>query len=215
MSIKQKYIEKGYSSLTDIEFMQLILELTGCKNSDLKARQLIEKYGSTYNIMSKGDGILEISKIKNDKFFIMINLIKDFTKQNLFEKIKKSNNITSNTKDVINYLKSELIFRENEIFGMLLLNNRYEVIKFEKLSYGTIDRSCIFMRKILSIIVECNAKNVIIAHNHPSGSLVPSENDRRLTLKIKKALDMFEINLADHIIVSKLGYYSFAEGGII
>lgn len=89
MSIKQKYIEKGYSSLTDIEFMQLILELTGCKNSDLKARQLIEKYGNTYNIMSKGDGILEISKIKNDNFFIMINLIKDFTKQNLFEKIKR------------------------------------------------------------------------------------------------------------------------------
>ena len=91
----------------------------------------------------------------------------------------------------------------------------YEILSFENISKGTIDRSIIFMRKILIKIAKVNAKYIILAHNHPSRALEPSTNDISLTIKIRDAVSIFEIALVDHIIVSKKGYYSFAEGGIL
>ena len=66
-----------------------------------------------------------------------------------------------------------------------------------------------------AVALKCYASNIIIAHNHPSGNLFPSESDKIITSKIKKASHLLDIKLIDHLIITKNGYYSFSEFGLL
>ena len=90
-----------------------------------------------------------------------------------------------------------------------------ELVKEEELFYGTIDKSTVYIRELIKKILEYNAKGVILVHNHPAGSLKPSESDIILTKKVKEVFENMEIRLVDHLIISEKGYFSFLEGGIL
>ena len=105
--------------------------------------------------------------------------------------------------------------RDIEIFKVLFLNTQNELLKEEELFFGTIDRSTVYIRELVKKILDYNAKSVILVHNHPAGSLKPSQSDILLTKKIKEVFEGIEIRLLDHIIISEKGYFSFLEGGIL
>lgn len=100
-----------------------------------------------------------------------------------------------------------------ESFFILLLNRANVTTGYAKISQGGIAGTVVDIRIICKYAVEALASGVIIAHNHPSGLLKPSPPDLELTTRCKKALDIFQINLLDHIILSETGYYSFADEG--
>ena len=79
------------------------------------------------------------------------------------------------------------------------------------LSKGGVTGTVVDAKLVFSVALKCNASNLIIAHNHPSGNLKPSEADKSLTLKLKKAANLLDITLLDHLILSKEGYYSFQD----
>ena len=122
--------------------------------------------------------------------------------------------MSSNIK-LLNYLKFSLLNRDVEVFKVLFLNTQNELLKEEELFYGTIDKSTVYIRELVKKILEYNAKAVILVHNHPSGSLRPSESDILLTRKVKEVFESLEIRLLDHLIISEKGYFSFLEGGIL
>ena len=122
--------------------------------------------------------------------------------------------MSSNIK-LLNYLKFSLLNRDVEVFKVLFLNTQNELLKEEELFYGTIDKSTVYIRELVKKILEYNAKAVILVHNHPSGSLRPSESDILLTKKVKEVFESLEIRLLDHLIISEKGYFSFLEGGIL
>ena len=122
--------------------------------------------------------------------------------------------MSSNIK-LLNYLKFSLLNRNVEVFKVLFLNTQNELLKEEELFYGTIDKSTVYIRELVKKILEYNAKAVILVHNHPSGSLRPSESDILLTRKVKEVFESLEIRLLDHLIISEKGYFSFLEGGIL
>ena len=97
----------------------------------------------------------------------------------------------------------------------MYLNTQNELIGEEELSQGTLDRSTVYIRELTKKVLGYNAKSVIFVHNHPSGSLQPSQSDIILTKKIKEVFENIEIRLLDHIIISERGYFSFLEGGIL
>ncbi|WP_231724656.1 JAB domain-containing protein [Leptotrichia sp. oral taxon 847] len=105
--------------------------------------------------------------------------------------------------------------RDVEVFKVLFLNSQNELLKEEELFFGTLDRSTIYIRELIKKILNYNAKSIIIVHNHPAGSLKPSNADIFLTKKIKELFDKIEIQLLDHLIISERGYFSFLEGGIL
>ena len=80
---------------------------------------------------------------------------------------------------------------------------------------GTIDGASVYPREIVREALLLNAKSIIVAHNHPSGILEPSNADKRITRRIIEACNVLDINLLDHILVSKLGAMSFAERGML
>lgn len=110
---------------------------------------------------------------------------------------------------VVDYLKSRIALEEKEVFSVLFLDNQNRLIKTEELFSGTFNSVVIYPREIIKQALLNNADSIIIAHNHPSGDLNASNADRKITAKIKKACDLMDIRLLDHIIVSKKGYYSF------
>jgi len=98
---------------------------------------------------------------------------------------------------------------------MLTLNTQHNVVGCFEVSRGTVDESMIYPREIATRALLTNAKAVIIAHNHPSGSLNPSRADIDVTQKIKDVLTLLGINLLDHIIVAHDRTYSMAEKGLL
>ena len=100
-----------------------------------------------------------------------------------------------------------------EEFKILLLNRANEVLGIYPLSKGGITGTVVDQRLIFAVALKCNATGIIMCHNHPSGKLLPSEADITLTKSIAKCSDLLEINLLDHLIITKNGFYSFSNEG--
>ncbi|QWF69663.1 DNA repair protein RadC [Methylomonas paludis] len=104
---------------------------------------------------------------------------------------------------------------EHEVFVCLFLDNQHRIINAEQLFRGTIDSASVYPREVLKRALQLNAAALIFAHNHPSGILSPSNADKYITEKLVKALALVDIRVLDHFIVSKRGYFSFAEHGLL
>jgi DNA repair protein RadC len=100
-----------------------------------------------------------------------------------------------------------------EEFKVLLLNRSNEVLGIYPLSKGGITGTVVDQRLIFAVALKCNATGIIMSHNHPSGKLLPSEADITLTKSINKCAELLEINLLDHLIITKNGFYSFSNEG--
>ena len=113
------------------------------------------------------------------------------------------------------YVQLQIGGSEVEIFCVMFLDTQNQLIEFKKMFTGTIDSASVYPREIVREALMLNAKSVIVAHNHPSGILEPSNADKRITRRIIEACNTLDINLLDHILVSKLGAMSFAERGLL
>lgn len=102
-----------------------------------------------------------------------------------------------------------------ESFFLLLLNRANKTIGYAKISQGGITGTVVDVKLVAKYAVDSLASGVILAHNHPSGNLLPSDADKSITLKIKGALSLLEVNVLDHIILTADGYYSFIDEGIL
>ena len=98
-----------------------------------------------------------------------------------------------------------------EEFKVLLLNRANIVLGIYNMSKGGVSGTIVDIKLLLTAALKANASGIIVAHNHPSGNLKPSENDNRLTKKIKEAAKLCDINLLDHLIVTKDRFYSYSD----
>ncbi len=113
---------------------------------------------------------------------------------------------------ILHHWKKETLDLQEEVKA-ILLNRANQVIGVFELSKGGITGTVIDIKLLMSVALKCVASSIVIIHNHPSGNLNPSKEDIRITKKIKEAGDYLDINLLDHLIISKEGYYSFADEG--
>jgi DNA repair protein RadC len=103
-----------------------------------------------------------------------------------------------------------------ESFKVLLLNNSNKVKGVYQLSSGAITGTLVDIRILFAVILKSLSVGIILAHNHPSGKLIASEADKRLTEKIKKAAELFDVKVLDHLIITPDGsFYSFSDHGLL
>lgn len=121
----------------------------------------------------------------------------------------------NNSKGIALYLQTMLKDYTYEVFGVVFLNRAHKINHFEIISKGGITGTVADPRIILKKALEEDAVNIILCHNHPSGSLKPSKADEELTARIREAARYFDIQVLDHIIVSEEGYFSFADKGLL
>jgi len=98
---------------------------------------------------------------------------------------------------------------------VILLNRANIVIGIYEMSKGGITGSVVDNRIILAVALKCNATGIVMVHNHPSGNIVPSEQDKVITKKLKNACSILDLTLLDHLIITKERYYSFSDSGIL
>lgn len=124
----------------------------------------------------------------------------------------------NNSKDSYELLKSCWSLNTIELqeeFKVLLLNKNHQVLGIYPLSKGGVSGTIVDAKLVFSVAIKCNASSIVIAHNHPSGNLRPSEADLRLTKKLKEAGSYLDVLLLDHIIITKDNYHSFADNSQI
>jgi DNA repair protein RadC len=120
------------------------------------------------------------------------------------------------SKDAADYIR-QFYSGDIDIFEssfILLVNNQLDTIGFAKISQGGITGTVIDPRIVAHYAVKSLACGVFVAHNHPSGILMPSENDKKLTIKIHAGLQLLDIDLHDHVILTQSGHYSFRDEGV-
>jgi len=98
---------------------------------------------------------------------------------------------------------------------IILLNRANFVLGIYNLSKGGISGTVVDIRVILGVALKCNASGIILAHNHPSGNMKPSEADKQITRRLKDACNLLEITLLDHFIISRDNFFSFTQDGIM
>ncbi len=103
----------------------------------------------------------------------------------------------------------------HEEFWIIYLNNSNKVIQKNQLSKGGITGTLVDVRLVLKNALEVGAVSLILAHNHPSGTLKPSESDKNLTYKLKAAAQSLDIKVLDHLIVTEKAYFSFADENVL
>ena len=118
-------------------------------------------------------------------------------------------------KSLLDFLKFKVGFKEREEFVVIFLNNYNVMTGYEVLFTGTIDKSAVYPREIAERVFKYKAKGVIFAHNHPSGNLRPSKQDIQITEHMQEFLEMIDVKLLEHIIITKDGHFSFLLEGII
>lgn len=126
-----------------------------------------------------------------------------------------SKTIVRTSGEIARYLKTVLKDYSYEVFAVVFLNRSNKIINFQIISTGGLTGTVADPRVILKKAIEAEACSIVLSHNHPSGSLKPSRADEELTLKIKNAASFLDIRVADHIIVSDEGYFSFADEGLL
>lgn len=119
--------------------------------------------------------------------------------------------IFTSSKEVGTYLADKLIGRKQEEFWALYLDNGNHIIAEKKLFQGTLDRSVAHPREIFRWAVIYGCSGIFVVHNHPSGKLLPSNSDFKLTQELKKAAELMKIDFLDHFIVGKGHYLSMKE----
>ena len=117
--------------------------------------------------------------------------------------------------ELLNYLRSDIGFKNLEEFKVIYLSSSNRLLGEETLFRGTIDRSVVYPRLIVERALKYPTKGIIFAHNHPSGDLKPSRKDIELTHELKDLLDVLDIKLLDHIILGEGDHFSFYENGLI
>ena len=132
----------------------------------------------------------------------------------LEQRLQNDNPSFNNPATVKDFLQLKLAEKESEVFAVLFLSTKNQLLSYQEMFHGTLNGAAVHPREVVKEALKQNAGAIIIAHNHPSGDPEPSQHDKELTLALKKAFDLFEIVLLDHIIVGK-STFSFAENHMI
>lgn len=209
--VKQKFKETGISGWHDYEILELALTYA-IPHRDTKplAKKLIEQFKTLDTIFNADINDLIAMKGISEHTALFLRLIRDIALK-MLEKKMYTINVVAAPEDGYNYLKLLLEHKPDEEFVALFLNNKNCVIAHETIQRGTVDETIVYPRKIAERALYHHATGVIIAHNHPAGSLIPSENDMKVTKSIKYALRTVDVALHDHILIGKNGYYSWKD----
>lgn len=211
MMPREKLLAYGAPALTDAELLAIFLR-TGTKDVPVLAlaESVLIAFGSLRRLlMADIDDFCRIYGLGKTKY-IQLQASKEMTKRYLAQQMEFSEMIQAPYMAIM-YFQTELEEEEREVFMVLFLDNQNRLIYKEKMFFGTINQTAVHPREIIKRALKYNAAAIIVAHNHPSGSCLPSESDRILTEKIEMACDLVDIRFVDHIIVGKGDYFSFEE----
>jgi len=212
--LRDRFLKKGIDGLSDTEVLELLLSF-GTPRSDCKesARAALKHFGSISAVLDASS--TELLRIKGigDKNSFAVQFIQAVSRRYLRQRLQGKKYLHSSDQ-VKDYLLHTLRGLKKEIFIAIFLDSSHAIIDSEVLAEGTIGNTVVYPRELLLRCLDRNAAALIVAHNHPSGALTPSIQDKNLTRTIFVAASLMDIHLLDHMIIGE-GSFSFADNGLM
>lgn len=213
--IKEKYSRSGIGGWLDYEVVELLLSYAiPRKDTKPAAKELLAKFGSIAGILDARPEELRSVKGISHHTALLLRLVKDTAKLYIENDVAEKELISS-PGAVVNYLKALIKGCPDEEFHALFLNTANRLIAAEKVHSGTVNKSAVFPRKIAELALRHRASGVIVAHNHPAGTLKPSGDDMAATAAVSAALNAIDVMLLDHIIIGGNGHFSWKEHALL
>ncbi len=213
---REKLLNKGKSTLSDAE---LIAILIGSGSRSESAVELSKRILSSVDNNLNELGRLSIKQLMQFKGIgeakaVTIAGALEIGRRRRGEASAKIEKIAS-SKDAFEILQPIMGELEHEEFWILYLNNSNKVLQKSQLSKGGITGTLVDVRILMKQTLELGAVGLILAHNHPSGTLKPSNADKDITQKIKRASESLDIKVLDHLIITQKDYFSFADNQLL
>ena len=212
---REKLLRHGVQNISDAELLAIFI-CTGTRGRTAVdiGRELLSDHGGLKKLIDTDPKKLfqkhGFGKAKYAMLKAAIELGRRYLESDLL-----TGETLSNTCLTKRFLTHRLQNYPHEVFGCLFLDNQNRVICFEELAHGTINHANIYPRELIKCGLKHNAAKVILAHNHPSGSPIPSQADREVTQLLQQALALVGIQLIDHVVIGNNQSLSFAETGLL
>lgn len=213
--LRERFRKAGSEGFHDYELLELLLTYA-IPRRDVKpfAKALIKRFGSLSGVIDASQKELEEVSGIGPKSAILIKMVKEICSVYLGERIK-GRDVLSSPQAVVDFVRMRLSGLPHEAFMVIYLNTKNEVLHYEVIQEGTVDRAVVFPRRIIEKALSHHASGLILVHNHPSGHYHPSEDDKHLTQNIISVARTLDLRVLDHIVVGKDGHFSFMENKLL
>ena len=206
---REKLFQKGVKALQNDELIAILIG-SGIKGKDVRklSKEIAEILNVNFPDISL-DKLLQIHGLGKAKASLILAAVELGRRYHT-----KSNQKINDAKDAYELLK-EYSGKKQEYFLSITLDGAMNVINKRVIFIGTLNQSIIHPREVFADAIADRANSIIIAHNHPSGELTPSGNDIEITKRLQEVGKLVGIELLDHLIITKEGFYSFAKEGML
>jgi len=213
--LRQRFLSAGIDGFLDYEVVELLLKLAdNRRDQKITAKLLLNTFKSLRGVLEASPEQLKKIKGIGDANIFGLKLVQSVARRYLKEQIIGENYIQS-SENVLDYLRHNLRDRGREVFLVVLLNGRNQVLDIVELFEGTLTTSAVYPREVIKLILEKDAAAVIFVHNHPSGNPNPSKDDQNLTQILNAACSTIDVQLHDHLIIAGNDYTSMADKGMV
>lgn len=213
---REKMLKKGAEALSDAELIAILIGSGNANESAVDlSRHILKDVNNNLITLSQ----LSINDLMNYNGIggakaVSIAAALELGRRRRFAETAQQP-LIRNSQDAFEYFYMRMSDLKHEQFWIMLLNPANKVIKLEKISDGGVNSTSADPKRIFRIALGNNATAVMLCHNHPSGSVVPSDRDKTLTRNLVNAGQLLEIKILDHIVVGIDNYFSFADSGLI
>ena len=214
--LRDKFLAQGIEAFTDAEIIELLLTF-GTPRSDCKeaARALLTQFGSLPAVLDAAPVQLQQVKGVGPKNTFALHFIQGVARRYLHQRVVGKEYVRS-SREVADYLIHSMRGLQHEVLTVVFLDAAHAVIDAAVVAEGTVTVNTIYPRELVKAALARNASALVIAHNHPSGSLTPSRQDSELTRSLYLVCSFMHLDLLDHLIIGAGDQvYSFADQGLM
>ncbi|MGQ9672475.1 MAG: RadC family protein [Candidatus Aminicenantales bacterium] len=213
--LREKFLRGGLNGFLDYEIVELLLTL-GTPRRDCKeqAREALKQFKSLSGVLEASPHELQRIKGIGPHNVFGIKFVQEVSRRFLRERMMRKAYCRS-SREVFDYLFHALRDLKKEIFKVLFLDAKNQIMEEKTLFEGTIDSSVVYPREIIKDALRFEAAALIFVHNHPSGDPEPSACDKDITRELVFAARLMQLKVLDHIIIGNNCYFSFADKGLI
>jgi len=215
--LNQRLKKSGLDSLAEHEVLEWLLQLAiPRKDTKATAHRLLRAFGSFSSVVdAQSEELMQFEGVGKSAA-LLLSTVPQLCRRYQRSIIDRSAPILNTAASAAEYMAALLLGRREEVFYTICLDNRCRVIFPALVSFGSVTHAHVSTRKVVTEALRHKAAHVLLAHNHPAGSLQPSDADLRLTHHLVTTLESIEIRVVDHVILAPDGaFFSFAQHGLL